>query len=54
MSEALPSTDHREDTDASDVEAYKVYQLADTPNKAITVDEPHPGPAARAGWILWD
>jgi TAG lipase/steryl ester hydrolase/phospholipase A2/LPA acyltransferase len=54
MSETLPSSDHREDTDASDNETYKVYQLTDTPNKALTVDEPHTGPAARAGWILWD
>ncbi|GKU07250.1 unnamed protein product [Fusarium langsethiae] len=54
MSDNPPSSDHREDTDASDVEAYKVYQLADTPDKTMTVDEPHPGPPARAGWMIWD
>lgn len=51
MSEDLPSSDHREDADLSDVDTYKVYQLGE---KAMTVDEPPPGPAARAGWILWD
>jgi TAG lipase/steryl ester hydrolase/phospholipase A2/LPA acyltransferase len=54
VSETIPSSDHGEDTDASDNQTYKVYELADTPNKALTVDEPHTGPATRAGWILWD
>lgn len=53
-SETLHSDDHHEDTDASDVETYHVHELVDTPNKVLSVDEPHTGPAARAGWILWD
>ncbi|KAF4430550.1 NTE family protein [Fusarium austroafricanum] len=52
-SEVFHSSDHQEDTDASDPEPYEVHQVSSTPNK-VYVEEASVGPAARAGWILWD
>ncbi|KAF4989953.1 hypothetical protein FGRMN_8795 [Fusarium graminum] len=53
-SEAFNSSEHQEDTDASDPSPYDVHQLSDTLNKCRSVDESHYGSEARAGWMIWD
>jgi TAG lipase/steryl ester hydrolase/phospholipase A2/LPA acyltransferase len=50
-SEAFHSSDHQDDTDASDPDPYDVPQFSHGSNKA---DEPDRRQEARVGWMLWD
>ncbi|SPJ88789.1 related to TGL4 - triacylglycerol lipase [Fusarium torulosum] len=50
-SEAFHSSEHGDDTDASDPDPYDVPRFSHDPNKA---DEPDRRQEARVGWMLWD